>query len=322
MMNAVAATDLHGNPRLYELLLRIADAWKISSVFLAGDLSPALLEPADAGSEGIEAMIESQREFFERVFCPLFEMFLVDHRRTHVYAITGNDDRRANEGLLFEFGNAVPNFHFLNDRLTSLHDAQQIRTFFPGEVPDLAVAGYPYVPPGAGLLLDWVKAEDRVGLLPPGMDPCMSIEQSGIRTASQPPTTTIEEDLADFGAHVERHGVGSGDAYDPSRTIHLFHSPPYNTPLDHVAPQGRYDYLGLPDHVGSTAIRAFIERNQPPLVICGHCHEAVVLGNYKADIGRSRCINPGSQTHIDVLSVVQFNAYDTTEMKQFFIHAR
>jgi len=321
-MNAVAATDLHGNARLYELLLQIADTWKISSIFLAGDLATTALEPGAMDSDAVHGTVESQRTFYEQVFCPLFESFLLDHRRTHVYAIMGNDDRRANEPLLFEFQSAVSNFHFVNNRIAELHDARQIRTFFPDEVPELAVAGYPYVPPGAGLVVDWVKHDDRVGLYPPGMDPCMTIDQSGIRTDTRSSDTTMEEDLQDFAAYLERNAEEIAVEYETTRTIHLFHAPPYNTPLDKVPPQGHYDFLRRPDHVGSTAIRRFIEQSRPHLVICGHCHEAVVLADYKTDIGATRCINPGSQTHIDVLSIVQFNVYDPTEMKQFFIHAR
>lgn len=322
MMNAVAATDLHGNARLYELLLQIADTWKISSIFLAGDLAPTAVEPSGLGPDAVHGAIESQRAFYEQVFCPLFESFLLDHRRTHVYAIMGNDDRRANETILFDFEAAVPNFRFVNNRIVELQDARQVRTFFPNEVPQLAVAGYPYVPPGGGLLVDWVKHEDRVGLFPPGMDPCMTVEQSGIRTHEQRSETTIEEDLTDFARYLSGHAEDEPVDYEAERTIHLFHAPPYNTPLDQVAPQGRYDFLRRPEHIGSTAIRRFIERCQPPLVICGHCHEAVVLADYKTDIGDTRCVNPGSQEHIDVLSIVQFNVYEPTEMKQFFIHAR
>jgi hypothetical protein len=39
-------------------------------------------------------------------------------------------------------------------------------------------------------------------------------------------------------------------------------------------------------------------------------------------MGCTWCVNPGSQAHIDVLSVVQFNVYDPSEMKQLFISAR
>ena len=133
--------------------------------------------------------------------------------------------------------------------------------------------------------------------------------------------TTIEEDLADFSAYLASQGRSSDVAYDVFRTIHLFHAPPYDTPLDQIAPQGRYEFLRLPDHVGSSEIRRFIEREQPYLAICGHCHEAPVLGDYKTDLGGTRCVNPGSQTHLDVLSVVQFDPYRPTDMKHLFVNA-
>ena len=184
------------------------------------------------------------------------------------------------------------------------------------------VAGYPYVPIGSGLLMDWVKHENHVGLMPPGMESLLDIGSSGIRTVEPRFDSTIEEDLSDFSGYLDRWGMSTDEAYHPARTIHLFHSPPYNTPLDQIAPQGRFDFVNLPDHIGSSEIRRFIENAQPYLALCGHCHEAVVLGDYRTDIGATRCVNPGSQTHIDVLSIVQFDPYNPTEMKQFFINVR
>lgn len=62
--------------------------------------------------------------------------------------------------------------------------------------------------------------------------------------------------------------------------ILLTHSPPAKTKLDKI-------FLGL--HVGSKAIRKFIEKFQPDLVICGHIHES--MGSDK--IGKTVIINPG-----------------------------
>ena len=45
--------------------------------------------------------------------------------------------------------------------------------------------------------------------------------------------------------------------------------------LSHAPPRGgRTDRTQLFQHAGSTALRAFIERTQPALVLCGHIHEA------------------------------------------------
>ena len=94
-----------------------------------------------------------------------------------------------------------------------------------------------------------------------------------------------------------------------------------NAPLDWVAPQGRYGYLRLPDHVGSSEIRRFIKRTNPYLVLSGHCHESVIFGDYRTSVGSTPCVNPGSEAHANVLSVVQFDVFRPEEMKQFFIRA-
>jgi Icc-related predicted phosphoesterase len=49
------------------------------------------------------------------------------------------------------------------------------------------------------------------------------------------------------------------------RKVFVPHAPPYNTALDKV-------FSGK--HVGSTAVREFIERRQPDVAVCGHIHEA------------------------------------------------
>ncbi len=68
---------------------------------------------------------------------------------------------------------------------------------------------------------------------------------------------------------------------DPeSDFIMISHQPPKKTKLDMV--------LGF-HHVGSRAVRAFIEEYQPLLCFCGHIHEAA--GTDK--IGRTLIINPG-----------------------------
>ena len=69
-------------------------------------------------------------------------------------------------------------------------------------------------------------------------------------------------------AHAHRHVV-------------LAHAPPRD---------GRLDRTFLGQHVGSTALRQFIEKHQPDLVVCGHVHEArgVEL------LGRTTVVNCGA----------------------------
>ena len=62
--------------------------------------------------------------------------------------------------------------------------------------------------------------------------------------------------------------------------ILVCHQPPFNT-LNDLA-QGNL-------HVGSKAVRLFIERRQPVICFCGHIHEGVGIDQ----VGRTLVINPG-----------------------------
>jgi Icc-related predicted phosphoesterase len=72
------------------------------------------------------------------------------------------------------------------------------------------------------------------------------------------------------------------------------HAPPKDTACDRI-------HSGL--HVGSTAVRAFVEREQPDLVLCGHIHES----RGEDRVGRTRVVNPGSVSvgHYAVVEVAE-----------------
>ena len=63
----------------------------------------------------------------------------------------------------------------------------------------------------------------------------------------------------------------------------VIHVPPHNTRLDEFAP-GR--------HAGSTALRAWVEREQPRYLFCGHIHESAGLSD---QLGATQCINVGKE---------------------------
>lgn len=90
---------------------------------------------------------------------------------------------------------------------------------------------------------------------------------------------------------------------DPSgaeRVVLVSHAPPRRTRVDRM-------FLGL--HVGSKAVRAFIDDVQPDLVICGHVHEARGADR----IGQTLIINPGPFPEhygiIDIEARRQFTLY-------------
>jgi len=58
------------------------------------------------------------------------------------------------------------------------------------------------------------------------------------------------------------------------------HAPPYGT---------KCDRLRTGEHVGSAALRALIDREQPDLVLCGHIHESRAID----ELGQTTVVNPG-----------------------------
>jgi hypothetical protein len=70
------------------------------------------------------------------------------------------------------------------------------------------------------------------------------------------------------------------------------HAPPKDTACDR---------LRSGEHVGSSVLRAFVEREQPDVVLCGHIHEARSTDT----IGRAQIVNPGPATagHYAVVDV-------------------
>jgi hypothetical protein len=103
--------------------------------------------------------------------------------------------------------------------------------------------------------------------------------------------------------------------------IFNLHCPPYDTPLDVapeldktfkpvVGPGGEVSMI----HVGSKAVRQVIEQHKPFLGLHGHIHEA--RGFVK--IGRTLCINPGSEYGEGVLRGALLNI-DDKRLKSYLL---
>ena len=128
--------------------------------------------------------------------------------------------------------------------------------------------GYSFVNPTPFRLRDWEKFEDNKKEEPQRFsgEIIRSIEEE---------KGTIESDLKEIRK-----------LSNPNATIYVTHAPPFNTKLDIVA-------SGI--HVGSKAIRAFIEKEQPLITLHGHIHESPKMsGSYIDKIGKTACINLGS----------------------------
>jgi Icc-related predicted phosphoesterase len=94
---------------------------------------------------------------------------------------------------------------------------------------------------------------------------------------------------------------------DPERTIFNFHAPPYGTGIDEApALDADMKYLAggrALRPVGSTSVRAAIERVQPLLGLHGHIHES----KGAARIGKTLALNPGSSYEEGILQAAIVN---------------
>jgi Icc-related predicted phosphoesterase len=116
-------------------------------------------------------------------------------------------------------------------------------------------------------------------------------------TPWQTPREETEDEL------LERLDALARQVRDPRRAIFMIHVPPYDSGLD-TAPLldetlrptiSAGDVLRGP--VGSTAVRRIIEEYQPALSVHGHIHES----GGERKIGRTVCINPGSEANHGIL---------------------
>jgi Icc-related predicted phosphoesterase len=100
----------------------------------------------------------------------------------------------------------------------------------------------------------------------------------GVSAAAHSPLHTPYEVPDEELARRAEAGVADVDG----AKVRLFcpHSPPYDTSCDRLR-DGR--------HVGSEALRAFVDREQPDVLLCGHIHEARGMD----EVGRTRVVNPG-----------------------------
>jgi len=99
----------------------------------------------------------------------------------------------------------------------------------------------------------------------------------GYGGAKTPFTTSLEPSEEELENGLEK---AFGMLKKCDATVQITHSPPARTKLD-IA------YTGA--HVGSEAVRKFIEKNQPTAAVCAHIHEARGVD----EVGKTKIINSG-----------------------------
>ena len=214
------------------------------------------LAPHGTGAAGVQ---------HQRVF---LEGFLVEFARrlreaapgVELLLLMGNDDWAANHDVLE---------HYDGTLWRSLH-AHAI------EVQGVWVAGLSWVPITPFSIKDWERWEDGREEAPARLSGWLSGREGlrEFRFDAERRAPTIAEGLLELAS-----------LSPAAETVYVLHSPPLDTACDVIATR---------QHVGSRAIRAFIEERQPRLVLSGHIHESPrVSGSWRDLLGRTPVVNPG-----------------------------
>ncbi len=252
-------SDLHGRTDRYEKLFAAAERERPKAILLGGDLLPSGLAALDA--DGVH---EDFTAFLAHGFSTLRHR--LGREYPCVFLILGNDDPRAAEAELADAG--------AGGLWEDLHERRAACDGFE-------VFGYAFVPPTPFLLKDWERYD-----VSRYVDPGCSSPEEGWRSVPADPNevrvATIKEDLERLADGLSLNG-----------SVWLFHAPPHASALDRAALDGiMVDHAPLDVHVGSIAIRRFIEAQQPLVTLHGHIHESArITGCWREQIGRTRAFS-------------------------------
>lgn len=265
-------TDLHGKTELYDKLASEIITEKPTAVFIGGDITSALNS-------------QTNGHFFTDYLAPYFKN-ITGKSSAKIFIILGNDDPAEYESFLKDMDSS--------GTVCYIHER---KTEYGGH----KIFGYSFVPPTPFLMKDWEKY-DVSRYVDPG---CVSPED-GYRTVNVAPNiirySTITDDLKLLTADENLEN-----------SIFLFHAPPYRTNLDRCANDGKmYNHVPLDLHVGSIAVRRFIEKRRPLVTLHGHIHESArITGSWKDRIGETYCFSAahdGSE-----LAIVKFDTENLSE---------
>lgn len=255
MKPCLFVSDLHGHPARYAALFAAIERDPPSALFLGGDLFPNGLS-VESGDFLEDTLVGGFASLRSRL----------GDRYPQLFLILGNDDFRAWEREI-ERAAAAGLWKYMHGRRSMFNTTP--------------VYGYACVPPTPFMLKDWERY-DVSRFVDPG---CISPEE-GRRSVETDPR---EIKLATIQKDLERLAKDE----DVSGSIFLFHTPPYQTKLDRAALDGTaVDHAPVDVHIGSIAVRRFIESRQPLLTLHGHVHESARLtGSWRDRIGRTHLLS-------------------------------
>ncbi len=285
----VFAADIHGSERCFRKFLNAARLYKASALVFGGDLAGKILQPivvAGAGrytselygerievegSDGLDALRDRIRN------AGRYDVIVsADEKR----ALDASPDLVHAAFLRAATESATRWLELADERLRGLGIYAYIM---------LGNDDFPELKEVLGTSERVIDPEERIVELPGGW------QLASLGYSNPTPWNTARE-LPDheLGARIE----AMVDRIDDPRALVLnVHAPPLATPIDKAArldadlrPVMRAGQAEIIS-VGSSSVRAIIERSQPVLGLHGHIHESPGM----AKLGRTIALNPGSE---------------------------
>lgn len=289
------ASDIHGSEKCWRKFLNAGKFYQVDVLIMGGDITGKILIPVLQRPSG---------------FCTAHYM--------------GNEYRFTTENEIQEFEKGVRDHGCYPMRITeeewhSYDTEEKKHNLFVREMVkalerwmDIAADKLKdsrircYVLPGNDDIweVDGVISRSKIVINPEGQ--CLQLDERhemiAVGASNPTPWDTYrekpEEQLArDLEDEIKR-------AANIANLVAVLHAPPFGTGID-SAPKLSQDFkversMGEAQMVpvGSTAVRDFIQKYQPLLTLHGHIHEARGIKK----IGRTICINPGSEYTEGILS--------------------
>jgi Icc-related predicted phosphoesterase len=259
MARLVYTSDVHGDLELYRAAGEAALNAKADALIVGGDLCPGTPSPRHID------LPQSQPAFLLEQLAPLIEEWKTKLPTLATCVIPGNDDCGTILAALEEMEN--------RKLLVNLHQKKVA-------LGDFELIGLAFVPPTPFSFKDFERRDT-----PQSRRTEPQLALSVIATAEGFKT------LGDFDAYLDaqptiEEELGRLNPERPGKTVAVMHSPPFET---------RCDVLFNGEHIGSRAIRRWIERHQPLLTLHGHIHESArQSGSFFDRIGTTLVVNPGA----------------------------
>ncbi len=260
-MRILFVADIHVHSEHLSKTLDAARQQDVEVLIIGGDIVPHHLPQAHA-----MGILEAQAMYIEGTLVPALKK-LKSEKDVRIFLDFGNDDFMANRHLLELYQGKLLNLmHFQKQPLTR----------------DVDLVGYMMVPPTPFQRKDW----ERPDALDRPYAPGCRVKLDGYLTGNG----VIEETLLNLDSDqtIEKDLDRLSDLIDRP-FIFVAHCPPFDTPLD---------MLSSGAHVGSIAIRRFIERwserNMLVASLHGHIHESPQVSKKTSTlINGVLSINPG-----------------------------